>query len=1014
MGVRLIHTSYKSFNFMKNFYAIFKSVFSTLVVASMLFVSCHEPYDDTAIRQEIADLYNKVSALESKLDSEVAALKALIDSKAVVASATKSNDGSWEILLTSGEKITVYPEYKPAAEVNNGCITVVKEGDAYYWAQIVDGAAVAITDAAGNKIPVAHNAMPEVRVNPTTNDVEVSVDGGNTWIVIEKGQQEETTSGCLFIGVEDGPTSIDFILASGEIISVPKAETIDFGVQAGKTFVAPGESAEVKLTANGIEDLTVIAKPEGWKATINGKVLTVTAPTQEKIDAGEAEQSGTIKIHASADGKCVVGKLPVSASNEKVVITINGDELTFNNSVMSLYGEIAALYYGILPQSDFDAAAIAKGMNDYSVDSMYSYDAVTTVSLKEMYNYMVAGIYDSASFIDIPAGESYVVWAIAEGPGTWMNPYVYTEADVMFSIFTPSFLSVEATKVAFNDVVITAQGGGHAGYIAGIIGGGSEAEALMQLEDSFGNWQMGWGVFGEELNTLDFSGSITTFPGAYFEAVYPNTTYLFYVLPLVEGQAEGDYQFSDIKTYSYTTPNIEEGGSATLTFELVNKEYTKLEVDIIGSSNTELIYSIFKEDWEMADFKTDEEIFNLIVKENTNYNTMGIGNTTTAFLSSLAPGTTTYLYAFAVDSEGKYGQLYKQEYKTNELTYNETLKVLIDETACKVDVSTASIKISTTGGTAVSYRYMATEKSGYYWKGEEDAEGKLALGGYPTEEIDAADLVDGCINLSELETNTEYAFAVLAIDENGNASRASYYYFTPTLPEYPIVRATADGYAAMKPTYDYNVEWNGDYGCFNVSVNVTPAAGTVKYWIAIPDSDVLSAESPVRDVIDFMLLKEGQYYGSKSFTEAATLVPDYRVGRTYDVNANVFIVWLDEAGNYYQAICEPIFKAPYVASTEASWAASEPTIEATKAAGVLSYSVTPGAGVKDMYILAVPNPFYYDDDTLTYMLSINPEAIKVSEAYSGTLDDVYDQYCVAVAWTDEAGNIYQAKKVEKK
>ena len=995
---------------MKNFYAIFKSVFSTLVVASMLFVSCHEPYDDTAIRQEIADLYNKVNALESKLDNEVTALKALIDSKTVVASATKSNDGSWEILLTSGEKITVYPEYQPTAEVNNGCITVVKEGDAYYWAQIVDGAAVAITDAAGNKIAVAHNAVPEVRVNPTTNDVEVSVDGGNTWIVIEKGQQE---SGCIFIGVEDGATSIDFYLASGEIISVPKAETIDFGVQAGKTFVAPGESAEIKLTANGIEDLTIIAKPEGWKATINGKTLTVTAPSQEKIEAGEAEQSGTIKIHASADGKCVVGKLPVTASNEKVVITINGDELTFNNSVMSLYGDIATLYYGILPQSDFDAAAIAKGMNDYSVESMYSYDAVTTASLKEMYNYMVAGIYDSASFIDIPAGESYVVWALAEGPGTYMNPYVYTEADVMFTIFTPSFLSVEATKVAFNDVVITAQGGGHAGYVAGVIGGGSETEALEQLENRFGYWQMGYGAFGEEMDTLNFSGSIITFPGTYLEVVYPNTTYLFYVLPLVEGQAEGDYQFSDIKTYAYTTPNIEEGGSATLSFAEVAKDYTKIEVEITGSSNTELIYSIFAEDWELADYKTDEELLNYIIKYNTAYNTMAVGQNTTAYISALAPGATAYVCAFAVDSEGKYGQLYKQEYKTNELTYNETLKVLIDETACKVDVSTASIKISTTGGTAVKYHYFATEKDGYFWKGESDAEGKLALMSHPTEEIDAADLVDGCINLTELETNTDYAFAVLAIDENGNASRASYYYFTPKLPEYPIVRANAEGYDAMKPTYSYNVEWNGDYGCFNVSVNVTPAAGTVKYWIAIPDSDVLSAESPVRDVIDFMLLKEGQYYGSKAFTEAATFVPDYRVGRTYDVNANVFIVWVDEAGKYYQAICEPIFKAPYVASTEAAWAASEPTIEATKAAGVLTYSVTPGAGVKDMYILAVPNRLYYDDDDLTYMLSINPEAVKTSTAYSGTLEDVVDEACVAVAWTDEAGNLYQAKKVVK-
>ena len=318
---------------MKNFYAILKGVFATLVATSILFVSCTEPYDDTAIRQEIADLYEKVSKLEEKLDNEVAALKSLIDSKSVVASATKNNDGSWDILLTSGEKITVYPEYKPAAEVNNGCVTVVLQDGVYYWAQIVDGAAVAITDGAGNKVPVTHNAAPEFRVNPTTGDVELSVDGGNTWVVVEKKAEEDTDAACIFIGVVDGENSVDFTLASGEVISVPKAETIDFGVQAGKTFVTPGESVAVALKADNIDDLTVIAKPEGWKATISGKTLTVTAPTQEKIDAGEAELEGAVKIHAAGgDGKCMVGKLVVSASAKSVIVEIAGEEVTIYNN----------------------------------------------------------------------------------------------------------------------------------------------------------------------------------------------------------------------------------------------------------------------------------------------------------------------------------------------------------------------------------------------------------------------------------------------------------------------------------------------------------------------------------------------------------------------------------------------------------------------------------------------------------------------------------------------------------
>ncbi|MBP3424969.1 MAG: hypothetical protein J6K57_08020, partial [Alistipes sp.] len=502
---------------MKNFYAIFKGVFATLVATSMLAVSCTEPYDDTQIRQELADLYQKVDNLEKKLSTEVDALKALIDSKAVVASATKSTDGSWEILLTSGEKITVYPQYQPepqAPEVNNGCVTVVKEGDAYYWAQIVDGNAVAITDAAGNKIPVTHNAAPEVRVNPATGDVELSVDGGHTWVIVEKKAEENTEAACIFTGVVDGETSVDFTLASGEVISVPKAESIDFGVQAGKTFVTPGESVEVALKAENIDDLTVIAKPEGWKASISGKTLKVTAPAQEKIDAGEAELEGFVKIHAAGgDGKCMVGKLLVSASTASVLIEVVGEDATIYNNTGLRWSGVA---YGIAAYDDFSAEAIAAAKNDYSLMAPEFTESQVTVSIKQMYNEMIAQVYDPTAYVDLPTGQSYVIWALA-GSDAW--DHVYSADEVVYTVYTPAFLNVESTAVTFNSVEITAVGGGYAGYIVGVVAAATADEAKMQIENSFGNWQMGWGMFGAELKELNYKGDILGFGDAYYPAV---------------------------------------------------------------------------------------------------------------------------------------------------------------------------------------------------------------------------------------------------------------------------------------------------------------------------------------------------------------------------------------------------------------------------------------------------------------------------------------------------------------
>ncbi len=994
---------------MKNVYTMFKSVLSTLVVASMLFVSCTVEYDDTAIRQEIADLFEKISKLEQKLDSEVEALKTLIDSKTVVASATKNTDGSWDILLTSGEKIVVYPEYQPepqAPELNNGCVTIVKEGDVYYWAQIVDGQAVAIVDGAGNKIPVAHNGTPEFRVNPTTGDVECSVDGGKSWVLVVKAEEETEESTCIFINVVDGETSVDFYLASGEVISVPKAAAIDFGVQAGKTFVTPGESAEVALKAENIDDLTVIAKPEGWKATISGKTLTVTAPAQEKIDAGEAELEGFVKIHAAGgDGKCMVGKLLVSASTASVLIEVVGEDATIYNNTGLRWSGVA---YGIAAYDDFSAEAIAAAKNNYELMAPEFTETQVTVSLKELYNQLIAQVYDPASYVEIPTGTSYVVWALA-GSDAW--DHVYSADEVVYTVYTPAFLNVESTAVTFNSVEITAVGGGYAGYIVGVVAAATADEAKMQIENSFGNWQMGWGMFGAELKELNYKGDILGFGDSYYPAVYPNTTYVVYILPLVDGKAESEYLATDIKYFTYSTPNIEAGGTATLTFEALETTYSNIEVAIKGSENTTMIYSVFATADELAAYKTDEELFNYVVEYNTAYNMMTVGSESSAYISSLNPGEAATVLAFAVDTEGKYSTLYKQEFKTNVLAYN-AMKVNIDAAASKVDVTTASIKVSTEGGTPVSYRYMAIDTTGYSWKGETTAETQLALdANWNVQTIAAADVVDGYINLYDLTTNSPYAFGIVAVDAEGNPSHATFHYFTPSLPEYPIIRATNEAYAAMKPTVEHVVAWNPDYGAFDVTVTVTPAAGTTKYWVAVWDSESsVAPDSPAKDIIDNLMLKEGQYYGSVSGTEAATFEPSYKAGRTYDVKAVVYVAWCDAAGNYYEAIQTPVFTAPYVASTEASWTASEPTVEATLEGGVFTYSVTPGAGATEIYVLAVPNLLYYDDDDLTYALPLHPEAVKSSTTVSGSLTGVFEQATVAVAWTDAAGNLYQVKK----
>ena len=157
------------------------------------------------------------------------------------------------------------------------------------------------------------------------------------------------------------------------------------------------------------------------------------------------------------------------------------------------------------------------------------------------------------------------------------------------------------------------------------------------------------------------------------------------------------------------------------------------------------------------------------------------------------------------------------------------------------------------------------------------------------------------------------------------------------------------------------------------------------------------------------MIKEGQYYGSESFTAAATYS-----GNTYDTKASVWITWTDAEGNYYQCISERIFPTPIAKDADA-WKASQPTITATlvdEADGskTLNYTVTPGAGVTNMWIYTHPGELYYNEDTTTFMVMLNPESVQSATAYTGSKIEVTESAVVAVTWTDAEGNIYTHKK----
>ncbi len=99
---------------MKNLFN--KMVAVLLVVAAMAGWSCeecdHVPYDDTELKEQIADLFSRIEALENRLQAEVTTLTNMISGQVAIKSHVKDENGNWTITLTDGTSFVVYAEYE--------------------------------------------------------------------------------------------------------------------------------------------------------------------------------------------------------------------------------------------------------------------------------------------------------------------------------------------------------------------------------------------------------------------------------------------------------------------------------------------------------------------------------------------------------------------------------------------------------------------------------------------------------------------------------------------------------------------------------------------------------------------------------------------------------------------------------------------------------------------------------------------------------------------------------------
>ena len=328
------------------------------IVALSAVVGCS--YDDTALWREMEQVKDRVTSLEEaviKTNEDIVALQTIVDAlqkKLYVVSVTPTAEG-YTILFSDNTSATI-TNGKDGA--NAPVISIREDEDGnYYWTidgewLLVDAERIRANGLDGENGANGANGSkgedaiaPQVRINETTKEWEISTDGGITWLstgVVAEGKDgangsngENGSNGAngdsLFKSVDTSNANYVVITLADDtvlrlarydenapmfiIVDAPQVAQIEYG--ATQLFA---------VEAHNIADY-VMNTPQGWSAYYEEGILSITAPNK---DLCHFDKEGRIAISVvSESGRSAIVKLAVVAGEWVEVADIR--TLTFED-----------------------------------------------------------------------------------------------------------------------------------------------------------------------------------------------------------------------------------------------------------------------------------------------------------------------------------------------------------------------------------------------------------------------------------------------------------------------------------------------------------------------------------------------------------------------------------------------------------------------------------------------------------------------------------------------------------
>lgn len=262
--------------------------------------SCSDEYDDSELRREIADLKKEIASMREQINSLKTLVDALKENK-FITNYTETADGSYSITFNDGKTISIR-DGKAGADAP--AVGIARFEGVYYWT--LGGADKWLLDDRQNKIPVAGQDGK----TPSVNEEGYWEIGGET-IRGQDGQPIKAVGkdgDSFFQKVEQTEDDVIFTLADGKTITLPKAKEVNFVIERTSLTLKYGQTEKLVVTQKGVESCS-ISKPDGWRASLAGDELSITAPVEGNI---YAEKSGKVTVVAVGAAATVVATVDVN------------------------------------------------------------------------------------------------------------------------------------------------------------------------------------------------------------------------------------------------------------------------------------------------------------------------------------------------------------------------------------------------------------------------------------------------------------------------------------------------------------------------------------------------------------------------------------------------------------------------------------------------------------------------------------------------------------------------------